>query len=255
MLPCEQNVSCSLFVVRRAWPGVRLKTATDQKLRTTELVLTTMKHRIALSFLCLLFCLSQPACSADSGYQVKWVVDGDTVVLADRQKVRYIGINAPELARDDHIAEPYGEEAKRFNASLVNQKKVRLEFDIELNDAYRRRLAYVFLKDGTFVNAEMLSNGYAYLLYIRPNLKHHSTLIAAQRAAMSAKRGIWQNWREPKARFVGNKRSRRFHLPSCSSAKRIKPKNRIIFQKKWDAHWEGYAPAKPCMPVFTIPKD
>ncbi len=214
-----------------------------------------MKTCKRLILICLLVLMSQPACSADSDYRVKWIVDGDTIVLTDGQKVRYIGINAPELARDDHIAEPYGEEAKRFNARLLQQKKVRLEFDIEPNDRYQRRLAYVFLKDGTFVNAEMLSQGYAYLLYIRPNVKYHSTLLAAQRAAMSGKRGIWLNWREQNATYIGNKRSRRFHLPTCSSGKRIKPKNRILFQKKWDAYWEGYAPAKRCMPIFDIPQN
>lgn len=190
---------------------------------------------------------------ADTWHRVKWVTDGDTIVLTDGQKVRYIGINAPEVARDDHITEPFGEEAKRFNAGLVKKKKVRLEFDIEPNDRYQRRLAYVFLKDGTFVNAEMLSQGYAYLLYLRPNVKYHSALLTSQRTAMSAKKGIWQNWREENATYIGNKRSRRFHLPTCSSGKRINPRNQIVFQKKWDAYWEGYAPARRCMPVFEIP--
>ena len=63
------------------------------------------------------------ACSADSDYRVKWVVDGDTIVLNEGSKVRYIGINAPELQRDDHIGEPYANEAKRLNARLVNNKK------------------------------------------------------------------------------------------------------------------------------------
>ena len=214
-----------------------------------------MRPCTRLILICLLGLLIFPqACTADSDQRVKWVVDGDTIVLADGTKVRYIGINAPELARDDHIAEPYGEEAKRFNARLVKQKIVRLERDVEPNDRFQRHLAYIFLKDGTFINAEMLSQGYAYLLYIRPNVKYHDTLLAAQRSAMSARRGIWQNWREQKATYLGNKRSRRFHLPTCSSGKRIKPRNRIVFQKKWDAYWEGYAPAGRCMPVFTIPK-
>ena len=214
-----------------------------------------MKLRTTLSFVCSLIFLLGTACSADTDYRVKWVVDGDTLVLTDGSKVRYIGINAPELQREDHIGEPYADEAKRFNALLVNHKKVRLEFDIEPNDRFQRRLAYVFLKDGTFVNAEMLSQGYAYLLYVRPNVKYLATLLAAQQAAMSAKRGIWSNWREQSATYIGNKRSRRFHLASCSSGKRIKPQNRIIFEKKWEAYWEGYAPAKRCQPVFSIPRD
>jgi len=212
--------------------------------------------RLAMAILaCLLFLLHQQATWAGAGYQIKWVVDGDTVVLSDGQKIRYIGINAPELAHDDHKAEPYGEESKRFNAMLVDRGKVRLEFDQERLDQYKRRLAYVFLKSGTFVNAEMLLNGYAYFLYSPPNIEHNALLLQAQRSAMLAKRGIWQNWKENKNQVVGNKNSRRFHLPTCPYGMRIKTQSRIIFRKKWDAHWEGYAPAKRCMPVFTIPRD
>ena len=212
-----------------------------------------MKQLIAITLGCLLFFFFQEPGTAETWNQVKWVVDGDTVFLVDGQKVRYIGINAPELAHDDHRAEPYGEASKRFNALLVNRKKVRLEFDKTRYDRYERLLAYVFLKNATFVNAEILSNGYAYLLWHRPNLKYDGILLQSQRSAMSAKRGIWQNWKENKNMVIGNKNSHRFHLTTCPYGKRIKPRNRIVFQKKWDAYWEGHAPAKRCMPVFEIP--
>jgi micrococcal nuclease len=214
-----------------------------------------MKHRIAITVVGLFFLVFQQASWADSWNRVKWVVDGDTVVVGDGQRVRYIGINAPELAHDDHKAEPYGEASKRFNALLVNGKNVRLEFDKERFDRYQRLLAYLFLKNATFVNAEILASGYAYLLPYRPNLKYDSILLQSQRAAMSVRRGIWQNWKENNNMVVGNKNSRRFHLPTCPYGKRIKPQNRIVFQKKWDAYWKGYAPAKRCMPIFEIPKE
>ena len=214
-----------------------------------------MKHRIATAIVGLLLLVSHQVGWADSWNRVKWVIDGDTLVLDDGQRVRYIGINAPELAHEDHRAEPYGDASKRFNALLVNGKTVRLEFDKERFDRYQRLLAYVFLKNATFVNAEILANGYAYLLRKRPNLKYDSILLQSQRTAMSAKRGIWQNWKENKNTVVGNKNSFRFHLPTCPYGKNIKPGNRIVFRKKWDAYWEGYAPAKRCMPVFEIPND
>lgn len=149
-----------------------------------------MKHFIALTLIWLLFSLPQQLNAADTGYQVKWVVDGDTVVLTNGQNVRYIGINAPELEHDGHPAEPFAEEAKRFNALLVNVKEVRLEFDWERTDQYGRTLAYVFLRNGTLVNAEMLSHGYAYLLYHQQNRKYDSILLRSQRQAMSAEKGI-----------------------------------------------------------------
>jgi micrococcal nuclease len=212
-----------------------------------------MKWLITIVLVCLLIFLFQQASIADTWNQVKWIVDGDTVVLVDGQKVRYIGINAPEMAHEDQSPEPYAETAKQFNALLVNRKKVRLEFGKERFDRYQRLLVYVFLENATFVNAEILLNGYAYLLKKRPNLKYDKILLQSQRSAMSAKKGIWQNWKENKNTVVGNKNSHRFHLPTCPFGKRINPKNRIVFQKKWDAYWEGYAPGKRCMPVFEIP--
>jgi micrococcal nuclease len=216
---------------------------------------TAMKRSIFLTFVWLLFFLPHYACSADNRYQVKRVVDGDTVVLNDGRKARYIGINAPELEHDGHPAEPFAEEAQRFNAALVYRKDVRLELDKEDTDQYGRTLAYVFLRDGTFVNAEMLSSGHAYLLYHAQNRKYDSLLLKSQRAAMSAKKGIWKDWRENPSAFVGSRKSRRFHQPTCALGMRIKPQNRIVFQRQWDAYWEGYAPGKQCFPEFKIPKE
>jgi micrococcal nuclease len=214
-----------------------------------------MKNRIVITIVGLLLLVLQQTGWADSWNRVKWIVDGDTLILVDGQKVRYIGINAPELAHDSRSAEPYGEASKQFNVLLVNGKRVRLEFDKERFDRYQRILAYIFLKNTTFVNAEILANGFAYLLRKRPNLKYDTILLQSQRSAMSAKRGIWQNWKENENTVVGNKNSFRFHLPTCPYGKKIKSRNRLVFERKWDAYWQGYAPGKRCMPVFEIPGD
>ena len=55
---------------------------------------------------------------------VKWVNDGDTIVLSDGQHVRYIGINAPEIAHDNHKAEAFGYAAKKYNQSIIGQSFV-----------------------------------------------------------------------------------------------------------------------------------
>ena len=88
-------------------------------------------------------------------FSVKWISDGDTIVLDDGRHVRYIGINAPEIAHDNHKAEPFGYEAKKYNQSLLRSQKVRLEFDKEKHDRYGRLLAYIFLSDGIFINKKM----------------------------------------------------------------------------------------------------
>jgi endonuclease YncB( thermonuclease family) len=199
---------------------------------------------------CCCYALSGQAVLADTCYPVRWVSDGDTIVLQDGRRVRYTGINAPEIQHEDRLPEPFGYKAKAFNKKLVSQKSVCLEFDKQIHDQYGRTLAYVFLKDGTFVNATMVVEGYAFYLYRRPNLNYSSTLLKSQQDAMRVKKGIWQNWREQKATYVGNKWSKRFHLPSCSFAKKIKSSNRVFFTRKWSAFRAGYAPAKRCIKEY-----
>ena len=179
---------------------------------------------------------------------VKWVCDGDTIVLGDGQHVRYIGINAPEVAHDNYKAEAFGYAAKKYNQSIVQSKKVRLEFDKEKYDRYGRLLAYIYLSDGTFINKKMIEKGFAYLLPRSPNLKYEKMLLQTQRDAMSAKRGMWHNWNVQDGEgYLGSKISKRFHLKTCSYGKRIKKRNRVFFTRKWDAFWSGFAPCKRCI--------
>lgn len=203
---------------------------------------------IFYSNLILLFIfLSAGESLAQEWFKVRWVNDGDTIVLMDDRQVRYIGINAPEIGHTDKKTEPYGYKAKNFNKKLVYLKKVRLEFDKELYDQYGRLLAYVFLQDGTFVNKTMLGQGYAYYTPRKPNVRYDAVFLQFQRDAMSAKRGIWRNWEEKEGGYLGNRRSKRFHLKTCPFGKRTGKANRIFFSKKWDAFWAGFAPCKRCM--------
>jgi micrococcal nuclease len=126
---------------------------------------------------------------------VKEVIDGDTVLLKQGQKVRYLGINAPEtrvwngkqwvLKR-----QMLGEEAKTRNKRLVGGKRIRLEYDREKRDAYDRLLAYVRVGD-TFVNGELVRDGLALMDVRAPNLKYQKMFLDFQREARRYHRGIW----------------------------------------------------------------
>ncbi len=188
--------------------------------------------------------------SAQTWHTVRWVSDGDTIVLSSGKRVRYIGINAPEIDHENQMAEPHGYRAKAFNAKRVQSKSVRLEYDVERHDRYGRELAYVYLADGTFVNAELLKSGMAYYLYRRPNIRFDNILLKAQRYAMQFKKGIWQNWLEDHIIYIGNRDSRRFHAQSCVFANRIKLENRVQFSGKWNAFAQGYAPDRKCILEF-----
>ncbi len=191
--------------------------------------------------------LSGKTLSAHEWYYVKRVYDGDTIVLADGRHIRYIGINAPEIDHENKKAEPFGYAAKKYNKTLVLSKVVRLEFDKQIHDRYGRTLAYVFLNNGEFVNKLMIEKGYAYCLFRSPNKNYDQVFLQSQRNAMSAKRGIWRNWKEKKARYWGNRRSKRFHDTTCAFGKKINGENKIVFTRTWDAFWAGYAPCKKCM--------
>ena len=122
---------------------------------------------------------------------VRRVVDGDTVQLVGGERVRYIGIDTPELHHPRKPVQHYAREAMEFNRRLVEGKKVRLEWDVERRDRYKRLLAYVFLEDGTFVNGELLRQGYAHLLTIPPNVKYVDRFVRLQREARENGRGLW----------------------------------------------------------------
>jgi len=126
----------------------------------------------------LLYTVGYAECS--ELYEVRWVDDGDTIVLTDGRRVRYIGINSPEVESKYSEAEPFGDEARELNRELVYLKKVRLEFDIEKYDQYGRLLAYIFLPDGTFINNAVITAGYAYCLPKKPNVKYEELFLKSK---------------------------------------------------------------------------
>jgi micrococcal nuclease len=201
-------------------------------------------------FIFLLFFGVCAETSAQAWNEVKWVDDGDTILLKNNNRVRYIGINTPEVAHKDQPAEPYGYAAKKYNIKLVYGKQVRIEYDRNKKDRYGRLLAYVFLKDGKFVNEAMIREGYAYCLFHKENSKYSDLFLKTQREAMKSNRGIWRKWQETGDGYVGNRESKRFHLKKCSFAKKIAKKNRIYFKTKWNAFRDGYAPAKQCLKEY-----
>ena len=140
---------------------------------------------------------SSVASQGDSAVvQVVRVIDGNTIqvccVFGDRVKVRYIGVDTPETHHPMRGVEPYGMEAAEANRKLVDGKTVRLEFDVQQLDKYGRTLAFVYLEDGTFVNAWLVENGYAMVMTVPPNVKYQELFLKLQQEAREAGRGLWR---------------------------------------------------------------
>jgi micrococcal nuclease len=140
-----------------------------------------------------------------SNILVKRVVDGDTLLLETGERVRLIGIDTPELhesnklyrdagrtGQDARTIQKLGQKAYEFTRSLVEGKRVSLEFDVEKYDRYQRLLAYVYLKDGTFVNAEIVKQGYANLMTFPPNVKYVDLFQKLYQEARENRRGLWR---------------------------------------------------------------
>lgn len=111
---------------------------------------------------------------------VKRVVDGDTIELEDRQKLRYIGIDTPETVDPRTTVQCFGKEASDKNKSLVEGKKVKLEKDVSETDKYGRLLRYVYLEDDTFINLVLVKEGFAKSSSYPPDIKHQEEFKKAE---------------------------------------------------------------------------
>jgi len=159
-----------------------------------------MKHRVRIFLLILTLSLvavlatDRPDPSfATLEAKVYKVFDGDTISLKGGEKVRLLGIDTPE------IGEPFSVEAKRFTRDLVQYKTVRLEFDVRARDPYARLLAFVYVKTDSgwvLVNAELVRNGLARLLFIAPNRRYREYFEEALHEATICHRGLWGKYPE-----------------------------------------------------------
>jgi micrococcal nuclease len=157
-------------------------------------------------------------------YTVTRVVDGDTLVLSDGQKVRLTGIDTPEskanakavrdskrTGEDLQTITHQGKEAAAFVRRMIEGKQVRLEFDVQHHDRYGRELAYVYdvetlkfhpeLKTAQglwvagdneiFLNGSIVRSGYALPMTVPPNVKFANLFKQLYREARDQKRGLW----------------------------------------------------------------
>lgn len=120
------------------------------------------------------------------------VVDGDTIILDGYERVRLIGVDTPEISHPRKPVQFFAKKASEFTRKLVPNKKVRLEFDQEKKDKYGRTLAYVFLEDGTFLNAEIIKQGYGFA-YTKYPFKYMDEFKAYEREAREKGLGLWGN--------------------------------------------------------------
>lgn len=128
-------------------------------------------------------------------FKVVEVVDGDTIKVNVRGKiesVRLLAIDTPETKDPRKPVQCFGNEATKKMSSFVAGKFVKLVDDRSQGnrDKYSRLLRYIYLQDGTFVNAEMVKQGYAF------SYKQYPTRFLEQfnkyeRQAREKNLGLW----------------------------------------------------------------
>lgn len=127
------------------------------------------------------------------------VIDGDTIEIETGERVRYIGIDTPEVNNSQDNFECFAVDAKDFNTQLVEGKKVRLEKDVSETDRYGRLLRYVWVstpdlpEDEIFVNDELIRNGYAKVSTYPPDVKYQDKFLVGERDAMENGVGLWSS--------------------------------------------------------------
>ena len=127
-------------------------------------------------------------------YDVRRVVDGDTIVLAHNDlRVRLQGIDTPETVRENTAVEPWGYEAGAYTRQFVRDSdfRVRVEIDGEPVDRYGRHLAFIW-HEGRLLNEELVDLGLARAktdFDFSQAMKQR--LLKAQLEAQAAERGIW----------------------------------------------------------------
>jgi len=116
------------------------------------------------------------------------VIDGDTIeveIAGQNYRVRYIGMDTPERG------DLFYQKATDANARLVAGQTVTMVKDVSETDRYGRLLRYIYLANGTFVNAELVRQGYAQVATYPPDVAHQELFVTLQQEAREAAMGLW----------------------------------------------------------------
>ncbi len=160
--------------------------------------------RAVLACVLLLLAALDPSLGPVEEARVVEVIDGDTLVLEDGRQVRLTGIQAPKLAlgRPGFRAWPLAAAARAGLAALVLGRSVTLAYGGRRVDRYGRALAHLYLTPfpasegaspapGAWVQGALLERGLARVYSFADNRALVAEMLARERAARAAGRGIW----------------------------------------------------------------
>ncbi len=212
---------------------------------TGQLVLVLVLIAVVVGYRMLERTPTTPPVSPSGIVTVARVIDGDTVELSNGERVRLLGIDTPEHN------EPLYAEARGVLTRLAQGKPARIDRAGRERDRYGRLLGYLYIDDTLLANRVMLDSGLAYLYLFEDTDEGQpetATLLAAQRGAMEAGRGLFGLRRASEDHYVAAEGSYRFHRPGCSSVARLKESRTRYFRTRDEALYEGLSPCRRCKP-------
>ena len=171
------------------WPAVQRELSSLQTKESEQLARLTAVLKL-MEAAAPPLSLPPPRPFPDGLVRVERVVDGDTIEVAGGERVRYIGIDCPELWGWDGRPEPYAETAAARNRQLVEGQQVRLEKDVSDRDRFGRLLRYVYVGD-RLINAQLLREGLAYAFPLHPDVAQAAQFEKLESEAQHVRRGIW----------------------------------------------------------------
>ncbi len=144
-------------------------------------------------FVCLLFLVSCANGEGETGLvHVKYVIDGDTVELQNGDKVRFLGVNTPELGHGKFRDEPLANQARQFVKRKIQGRDVRLVGERPQKDKYGRRLAQLETPAGENLQTGLLERGLAFVVAVGDgDFDYVDNYILAETSARDANKGVW----------------------------------------------------------------
>jgi endonuclease YncB( thermonuclease family) len=183
---------------------------------------------------------------------VRNVYDGDTLTLTDERRVRFLGVDAPEIKQQQAFAK----EAKEYTKQLLTSRKdqevwISFEPGQAREDSYGRLLAFVWVRSDEdkenngymCVNEGLVAGGYATAYTPNASAKMHNwnKFVALQNEARQGKRGLWSTFHDDVVYKTANGSA--YHKKSCEHLAAIRNLTEL---KASDAAAQGLHPCRTC---------
>ena len=177
--------------------------------------------------------------------QVRNVYDGDTLTLVDERRVRFLGIDTPELKEK----QPFAEEAKAYTKDLCHKQEIWISYEAghEKQDHYGRLLCFVWVKQGSgylCVNEGIVQAGLANAYIPNKDSKLHNwdKFLALQNQARASKKGLWSTFKDFNVYKTTNGSA--YHKRDCSH---LSKSYNLVELKASEASAKGLHPSRTCL--------